>query len=166
MGKRVEPLRNPKRRARPTWARRLFRSAIHHLSCHFIYERRRTRITRAAGFGLIVPPTVFHPRWFLLSEFFATFIAELELTGKRVADVGTGSGILALAAARAGAVSVVTIDINPNSARAAADNAQRNGAADKVSAVCSNLFAVLAPAQCSTLSSLVPLVSRPAARPC
>jgi release factor glutamine methyltransferase len=58
---------------------------------------------RAAGFTLVVYPTVFHPKLFLTSEFFARFLATANLEGKRVADVGTGSGILALAAARAGA---------------------------------------------------------------
>jgi SAM-dependent methyltransferase len=102
-------------------------------------------VTRAAGFRLIVPPTVFHPRWFLTSEFFASFIAELDLSGKRVADIGTGSGILALTAARAGAASVVAIDVNPNAARAAVENAQQNGLSDIVSGVCSNLLTALAP---------------------
>jgi release factor glutamine methyltransferase len=48
--------------------------------------------------GLTVRPTVFHPRYFLTSEFFANFVSDIDLTGKRVADVGTGSGIFALAA--------------------------------------------------------------------
>src|SRR5206468_2516633 len=39
-------------------------------------------------------PHVFHPRWFLTSEFFAGFIGHLDLSGQSVADVGTGSGIL------------------------------------------------------------------------
>ena len=84
-------------------------------------------MTRAAGFRLRVRPTVFHPRYFLTSEFFANFISDIDLTGKRVADVGTGSGILALAAARAGAASVVALDINPNAAKVTAENAQANG---------------------------------------
>jgi methylase of polypeptide subunit release factors len=42
----------------------------------------------------------------------------LDLGGKQVAEVGTGTGILALAAARAGATTVVAIDINPNAVRA------------------------------------------------
>ena len=131
--------------ALPSAIRRLLRGAIHRLSYHFIYEKRRTRVTRVAGLRLIVPPTVFHPRWFLTSEFFAAFVAQLDLRGKRVADVGTGSGILALAAARAGAASVVAIDINPNAARAAAENARVNSFADRVTAVCSDLLSGLAP---------------------
>jgi ribosomal protein L11 methylase PrmA len=57
-----------------------------------------------------------------------------------VADVGTGSGILALAAARAGAASVVALDINPNAAKVAAENAHANGLGKPIIAVGSNLL--------------------------
>jgi predicted nicotinamide N-methyase len=62
---------------------------------------------------LIVRPTVFHPRYFISSRRFAEFIDTLNLGGKRVLDVGTGTGILAIAAARAGAETVIATDINP-----------------------------------------------------
>jgi len=88
---------------------------------------------------------VFHPRWFITSEFFASFISRLDLSGKRVADVGTGSGILALAAVRAGAAHVMAIDVNPNAALAAAENARSNGHGECFVAVCSNLLSALAP---------------------
>ncbi len=129
----------------PTILRQILRSTIHFLSYHFIYERQRTRTTKAAGFTLTVPPTVFHPRWFLTSEYFAGFIGALDLAGKTVVDVGTGSGILALAAARAGSKNVVAVDINPNAAKAASLNASANGLRDRVDAVCSNLISALAP---------------------
>jgi release factor glutamine methyltransferase len=125
--------------------RRFLREAIHFFSYHLILKRRWTAVSRAAGFRLRVPPTVFHPRLFLTSEYFARFIGGLDLTGKRVAEVGTGTGILALAAARAGAANVVAIDINPNAARAAAENARSNGFGERVAPVCSNLLSALAP---------------------
>jgi release factor glutamine methyltransferase len=128
-----------------TWPRRFLRYAVHRLSYHFIFDRRRTRMARAAGFRLVVRPTVFHPWWFITSQFFADFIGRLDLSGKCVADVGTGSGILALAAARAGAARVVAIDINPNAALSAAENARANGFRESVVAVCSNLLSALAP---------------------
>jgi release factor glutamine methyltransferase len=124
--------------------RRLLRRFIHFFSYHLILSRRSTRLTRAAGFRLEVRPTVFHPRYFLSSECFAAFIDRLDLVGKRVADVGTGSGILALAAARAGAENAMALDINPNAALAAAANARANGVGDRVTAVCSNLLSGLA----------------------
>lgn len=124
--------------------RQLLRSVIHFLSYHLILTRRAAQATRAAGFRLTIRPTVFHPRWFISSESFAKFIEQLDLRGKSVVDVGTGSGILALAAARAGADYVVAADINPNAALSAADNAQANGCT-AVRAVCSDLLSAIAP---------------------
>ena len=125
--------------------RRLLRRVIHFLSYHLILARRSTRATRAAGFRLTVRPTVFHPRFFISSEAFAAFIDGLDLSGKSVADVGTGSGILALAAARAGAANVIAADINPNAALCAAENARANGLGDRVCAVSCDLLAALPP---------------------
>src|SRR5258707_2263672 len=125
--------------------RRLLRAFIHFFSYHVILSRRSFRTIRAAVFRLSVPPTVFHPRFFLSSEYFAEFIDRLDLSGKSVADIGTGSGILALAAARAGATNVLALDINPNAARSARENAQTNGFGNCVTAVSSDLFPSLAP---------------------
>ena len=125
--------------------RRFLRRLIHFFAYHLILARRRTQMTRAAGFRLTVRPTVFHPRYFLSSECFAEFISRLDLVGKRVLDVGTGSGILALAAARAGAECVIAADINPNAALSAAENARANGVGDRVAALCSDLLSAVAP---------------------
>jgi release factor glutamine methyltransferase len=124
--------------------RQLLDRAIHHFS-YRLNNRRAPTVSCAAGFRLVVPPTVFHPRYCLTGEFFAKFIARLDLAGKRVADLGTGTGILALAAARAGALSVLAIDINPEAARAAAENARMNGFEYRVSAMCSDLLSAVAP---------------------
>jgi methylase of polypeptide subunit release factors len=129
---------------RQAFLRQVLRTVIHRLSFYFIYDRHRTRTAHAAGFRLTVRPTVFHPSWFITSEYFAGFIGRLELDGKWVADVGTGSGILALAAARAGAAAVVAVDINPNAAQSAAQNARANGFGGRVRAVCSHLLSAVA----------------------
>lgn len=47
--------------------------------------------------------------------------------GKRVLDVGTGSGILALAASLLGATAVSAVDIDPEAIRHAQENAELNG---------------------------------------
>jgi release factor glutamine methyltransferase len=125
--------------------RRLLRRSIHFFAYHLVLARRNTRFTRVAGFRLSVRPTVFHPRYFLSSEYFADFISRLDLRGRQIIDVGTGSGILALAAARAGAEYVVAADINPNAVLTAAENARANGLADHVGTLCSNLLSAVAP---------------------
>jgi release factor glutamine methyltransferase len=127
------------------WLRAVFRKTIHLLSYHFFLKRRTTIVSRVAGFRLVVPPTVFHPWVFVTSGFFASFVDGLDLGGKQVAEVGTGTGILALAAARAGATTVVAIDINPNAVRAVEDNAKANGLNQRVRPVCANLFSAIAP---------------------
>jgi release factor glutamine methyltransferase len=134
---------------RPCKPHGLFRNALrglmHYLSYHFILSRPWKQKSRAAGFRLSVPPTVFHPGWFISSETFAEFIDGLDLSGKTVAEIGTGSGILALAAARAGASTVFATDINPNAATAAAENAKANGFQGRVLGLCCDLLSALAP---------------------
>src|SRR5512133_3045106 len=125
--------------------RRFLHGFIHFFSYHLILARQNTRVTRAAGFRLTVRPTVFHPRYFISSECFAEFIGGLDLSGKHVVDIGTGSGILALAAARAGADNVIATDINPHAALTTAENARANGMGDRITAVCTNLLSALAP---------------------
>ena len=52
--------------------------------------------------------------------------------GERVLDIGTGSGILAIAALKLGAAVAEGVDIDPVAVRTAGENAALNGVADKL----------------------------------
>jgi release factor glutamine methyltransferase len=119
---------------------RRFGRVIHFLSYHFVLRRRGTWRTSAAGMRFTVRPTVFHPRYFISSERFAEFIDSLDLRGKQVIDVGTGTGILAIAAARSGSENVIATDVNPNAALSVPENARHNGVGDRVTGVCMDLL--------------------------
>jgi ribosomal protein L11 methyltransferase len=57
---------------------------------------------------------------------------ELVTADSNVLDVGAGSGILAIAAARLGAKQVAAVELDPVAARVCAENVQRNGVAEVV----------------------------------
>jgi ribosomal protein L11 methyltransferase len=56
----------------------------------------------------------------------------LDLAGKSVTDYGCGSGILAIAALKLGAARATGVDNDPQALTASADNAGRNGVADRL----------------------------------
>jgi ribosomal protein L11 methyltransferase len=58
-----------------------------------------------------------------------------EIRGARVLDVGSGTGILALAALKLGAASAVCVDINPAAVETCRRNCALNGFADRVTHV-------------------------------
>jgi ribosomal protein L11 methyltransferase len=61
-----------------------------------------------------------------------TLLGRLLRPGDRVLDLGSGSGILAIAAVKLGAVRALGIEVDPEANEVAARNAARNGVADRV----------------------------------
>jgi ribosomal protein L11 methyltransferase len=59
---------------------------------------------------------------------------------RRVLDLGTGTGVLAIAAAKALQIKVLASDIDPQSTRVAHDNARLNGTGDLVETICASGF--------------------------
>ena len=80
----------------------------------------RESVFRIDRLEIRVRPSVFHPKYFGSSIIFARFIQSLHLEHKRFLDMGTGSGIVGLHAARAGAT-VTAVDINPEAVRCATE---------------------------------------------
>jgi release factor glutamine methyltransferase len=133
----------PPRRALSKLAHRVIEIGLHVVGYYALLKRPGSRLARAAGFELTIRPTVYDPRYHRAPLYFAEFISGLDLSGKTVADLCTGSGIQALAACRAGASSVVAIDLNVVAAVVAAENARANGFGGRVLAVASDLFSAI-----------------------
>ncbi|HZV13516.1 MAG TPA: HemK2/MTQ2 family protein methyltransferase [Candidatus Kapabacteria bacterium] len=86
--------------------------------------RREVRIG-IGNIDLTISPTVFNPAFFTTSKFLAEYISSLDLKNKKVLDAGTGSGILAIAAAQQGAL-VTAIDMNSTAVECTEANARNN----------------------------------------
>ncbi|MBB1086933.1 50S ribosomal protein L11 methyltransferase [Lysobacter sp. SG-8] len=74
-----------------------------------------------------------HPTTALCLQWLDALAGEGQVAGRDVLDFGCGSGILALAALKLGAVRAVGIDNDPQAVAATLDNAQRNGVEDRMS---------------------------------
>jgi ribosomal protein L11 methyltransferase len=64
------------------------------------------------------------------------------IAGCRALDLGSGTGILAIAAARLGAASAVAVDLEEAAAVSCQENAVFNGLEDRITTICGELAAV------------------------
>jgi ribosomal protein L11 methyltransferase len=93
-----------------------------------------------------------------------TALQGLELRHKSVLDVGTGSGVLAIAAARLGAARVLGIDVDPDAIQSANENLQLNPGVGRISFKVADLTAGPLPAADVVAANLTgPLLMRSAA---
>jgi release factor glutamine methyltransferase len=82
-------------------------------------------VCRYNNLTLFVPKGVFHPLLFFSTKFLAAQINLLDLEGKTFLDLGCGSGLLSLVAARKHA-RVTAVDINPLAINATEQNLHQN----------------------------------------
>ena len=85
-----------------------------------------SRIWQSHGLRLHIPAGVFHPGIYFSTPIFLDFLQAIPLQGKTVLDMGTGSGALALFAAKKKA-QVTAADIHPLAVETAQKNAQNMG---------------------------------------
>jgi release factor glutamine methyltransferase len=90
------------------------------------HRHDRLVLEEVAGCSLVVMPQVINPRLFGAGAFLAESMAARVVNGSTVLDMGTGTGIAAIVAARH-ARRVVAVDINPIAVRCARINVLLNG---------------------------------------
>ncbi len=118
------------------------------LHWHFrVFRKRRLDrcvLEHLGDVPVLVTPGVLNPRWMRTGEFFASQLTpELVPSGAEVLDMGTGSGVCALFAARH-ARKVTAVDINPDAVRCARINVLMNRLEAGIEVLQGDLFEPLA----------------------
>ena len=135
--------------ARPLW-RRIFRRAgklwLDWRYRGFDPGAQPERRVTVAGLHLRVLSGVFNPALHFTSGALAELLKKPGVVkqGARVLDIGTGSGILAIASVLAGGGRVVAVDVNPAAVECARLNARRYGVLGQVSVRQGDMFAPVA----------------------
>ena len=132
-----------------------------------VLSRRYDRLVleEIDGVPLVVLPQVFNPVLLRTGAFLARVVTALPLpAGAAVLDLGAGSGVGAIFAARRGA-SVIAVDINPEAVRCARINALLNHLDHAIEARQGDLFAPVAAARFDLILFNPPLLPRPSPPP-
>ena len=64
------------------------------------------------------------------------------IEGKQILDMGSGTGVLAIVAAKLGAVRVLAVEIDDMAEESVRENIELNGVADKVESICGDASAI------------------------
>ena len=99
----------------------------------YVLEPAPIEIRHSADLTVMIDPsTGFGTGHHETTRLCLSLLQSSEVYGRRVIDVGTGSGVLAIAAAKLGASSVVAFDEDPDALRNARENVARNDVSNRV----------------------------------
>jgi release factor glutamine methyltransferase len=107
------------------------RKAIKHIIAHTyrpvlaLYLAKK-RNYRYKDIILEVPPEVFHPGFFFSTQLLLQCISSFPIEGKKILELGAGSGLISIFAAKKGA-KVTATDINPVALKFLKKNKEKNG---------------------------------------
>ncbi len=97
----------------------------------------RSRTYHYLGVHLVVPQHVFHPGFFFSTKFLWKYIAKENLNGKTFLELGAGSGLISICAAKKGAI-VTATDLNEIAVNTIFTNKILNGV--EIEIIYSDLF--------------------------
>ncbi|MEP7163290.1 MAG: methyltransferase [Ferruginibacter sp.] len=97
----------------------------------------KTRIYRYKRISIAIAPQVFHPGFFFSTQLLLDYIGKLSLDEKKFLELGCGSGLISIVAAKSGA-NVTATDINPVAVEFLKKNSGQNGV--KLQVIQSDLF--------------------------
>lgn len=86
---------------------------------------QKHRSAKLLGMILDVPPGVFHPTLYFSTKSMCRFLGSVDLKGKKLIEIGCGSGAVSIYAAKREAV-VFSCDINPLAVSTTQFNAHKN----------------------------------------
>jgi len=98
----------------------------------------KTRMYSYDNIRLEIPPQVFHPGFFFSTRLLLRYISALSLQGQRFLELGAGSGLISIYAAKKGA-RVTCTDINPVAIECLHKNCDQNKVNPEI--ILSDLFA-------------------------
>ncbi|MBC7949403.1 MAG: methyltransferase [Chitinophagaceae bacterium] len=133
------------------------KTAIRHIVEHtykplLVRYLTKTRVYRHEDIRLEIPPEVFHPGFFFSTRLLLNYIRKLPLKGKKLLELGCGSALIGMCAARQGA-KVTATDINPIAITFVEKNSLQNDI--KLTPIHSNLFEKI-PAQSFDIIAINP----------
>jgi ribosomal protein L11 methyltransferase len=126
-----------------------------------IRESISNREPRPANRDIVIvidPSTGFGTGHHATTRLCLRLLQQIDVRDRRVVDVGTGSGVLALAAWKLGASSVAAIDNDADALQNARENIDRNGATGRIEVLDVDLSSVSLPAADIVLANLTAAV--------
>ena len=96
-----------------------------------------------SGLDIIIQPKMsFGTGHHATTQLMVKSLLASNLKGKRVLDMGSGTGVLAIVAAKLGAESVVAVEIDEMAEESVRENIELNGVADKVTSIWGDASAI------------------------
>jgi release factor glutamine methyltransferase len=106
--------------------RRWYKIYANHILRPYLQWKLRKPVTyRGYGLTIRIPSGVFHPKYYHSTTYLLEFLKNQHLSGTTFLELGCGSGLISLCAAKEGA-HVTAVDIHPTAVEALRENAQVN----------------------------------------